>query len=329
MQISVFGSGRWGCSIALYCHTIGHKVTVHCSRESSYNFIKQNNYSSHLPDYKFPQDLQVINNSAPIPQSCQLAIFAIPTPFFRKYLENIKGLGKQILLTVNKGIEQKNFKTPPEILKEFFPDNVIAHLGGPCFPNALLKNGNPAAETLACEDQVISKKLQKELSSKWFRIYQSQDLKGTAFLGALKNIFAIIAGIIQGYQLGEEAMSILITRGIVEIKRIHETLNLPINSIYGLSGLGDLTLTCYSQSSSQNKNFGYQIGKGENLDSIIEKMQGKIAEGYYTTKAVFDIIQNNKINAPLIETLYRILYQKMPLNEALHNLITRPLQIEN
>lgn len=330
MNIVVCGSGRWGSAMACYCAKIGHQTSLICASNRSYQYIKKNGYSRYLPDFSLLPAIQIIAPETPIKSSIELVIFATPVPFFRSFLQKISGIQKtQILMTINKGIEQDSLLSPSDILAEFFPQNILAHLGGPCFPEGLLLDTKPAAETLACTQEEVGKKLQKELSSQWFRIYQNTDLRGVCFLGAMKNTFAIIAGIIEGKDLGEEALAILITRGIYEMKKICKILQIVETSLYGLSGLGDLVLTCYSRRNSQNKNFGVELGRGKSCKQIQQEWGGKVCEGYFTTKTLFQIIQKNKIESPLIEALYGVLYLDISIAHALDTLTTRPLKFES
>ncbi len=330
MNIVVSGSGRWGSAMACYCSQIGHQTSLVCSRKSSYQFIVKHQYSSHLKNFILPPQIQLLPPQAALPPDTELIIFATPIPFFREQLQTIKEVKKeQILMSINKGIEQTTLLFATDILAEFFPQNTLAHLGGPCFPEGLLLAGKPAAETLACQNKKIGKMLQLELSSLWFRIYQSTDLKGTCFLGAVKNTFAIIAGVIESKKLGEEALAILITRGIYEIKKLCRVLQITEASLYGLSGLGDLALTCYAQASSQNKNFGIQIGTGKSTKQIRQEWGGKICEGYFTTKALFQLAQKHQIDTPLIEAVYLVLYKNLSIEETLQALLARPLKFED
>jgi glycerol-3-phosphate dehydrogenase (NAD(P)+) len=330
MKIAVCGSGRWGAAMACYLAQIGHQVALICNRHSGYQFIKAKGYSRHLPQFRLASNIKILPSASPIDSDVELIIFAVPIPFFRSFLQKLQGTvqTKQILMSISKGIEQETLLLPADILKEFFPHNTLCHLGGPCFPEGLLLEGKPAAETLACSDEEIGRKLQAEFSSSWFRIYQSTDLRGVCFLGAIKNIFAIIAGIIEGKKLGEEALSILITRGIYEIKKICKVLQIVETSLYGLSGLGDLVLTCYSHRSSQNKNFGIELGKGKSCQQIRGELGEKICEGYFTTKTLFQIIKKHRIEAPLIAALYRVLYEEHSIEQTLHRLLARPLKSE-
>ena len=145
----------------------------------------------------------------------------------------------------------------------------------------------------------------------------------------MKNVFAIVAGIIQGCDLGEEAMSFFITRGMSEAKKLCQALKIEENTLYGLSGLGDVVLTCYSQKNSQNKNFGIQLGLGQRIEDTIKKMGDKVAEGYPTTEALYRLTEKYSIETPIIKTAYQTFYKGLPIQKALQILLNRPLKIED
>ena len=260
----------------------------------------------------------------------QAVILAVPVAFLRSVLERMPYLpSSTVIIGINKGIERESLQTVPEIVLEYFPNNPLAHLGGPCFPEGLLSDMTPAAETIACEDDELGKTLQKLFSSPGFRVYRSHDVLGVALLGALKNIYAIITGIAAGMGMYEEVTAVLVTRGLAEMKRFCTHMNIALDTLYGLSGLGDLALTCYSPNKSHNKNFGIRLGRGERVEEILNTMEGTIAEGYYTTKAVFDISKKEKIDLPLCQGLYQVIYENKSLKESLMELMTRPLKIED
>lgn len=329
-NITVLGAGRWGTAMAIYLSRKGLSVTLQCHLQSEYEQLRSTDIAPNLPGFScegrinFELDL---NTSL---QNVDLVVVAIPVAFMRGVLERIENLPKStIIVSINKGIERESLQTVPEIIKEYFADNPIAHLGGPCFPEGLLSDITPAAETLACEDEEMAAHLQKLFSSSSFRVYRSIDLKGVALLGALKNIYAIIAGIADGIGLYEEVISVIVTRGLSEMKRFCQHQGISLETLYGLSGLGDLALTCYSPKSSHNKNFGRRIGKGEKVEEILASMGGTIAEGYYTTKAMADISQKEGIDLPLCKGVYQVIYENMSLMDSMKELMNRPLKVED
>jgi len=329
-KITVLGAGRWGTAMAIFLSRKGLDVILQCHLQKEYDQLVKTDIAPNLPGFscdgkiKFEMDL---NRSV---SEAQIIIIAIPVAFMRSVLERIERIQSDtVLLSINKGIERESLKTVPEIVAEFFPDHSIAHLGGPCFPEGLLSASTPAAETLACEDEELGLRLQKMFSSPSFRVYRSFDVKGVALLGALKNIYAIIAGVADGLGMFEEVTSVLVTRGLAEMKRFCQHMDISLDTLYGLSGLGDLALTCYSPKSSHNKNFGKRLGRGELVTDILATMRGTIAEGYFTTKAVWEISQRYQIDLPLCDGIYQVIYENRSLSESLMSLMTRPLKVED
>ncbi|NQU64182.1 MAG: NAD(P)H-dependent glycerol-3-phosphate dehydrogenase [SAR324 cluster bacterium] len=329
-RITILGAGRWGTAMAIFLSRKGLDVTLQCHLKEEYEQLIKTDSAPNLPGFscggKIRFDLDLNRSIA----AAQIVIIAIPVAFMRNVLKQIEQLlPDAVLLSINKGIERESLKTVPEVVVEYFPNHSIAHLGGPCFPEGLLSETTPVAETLACENEELGLRLQKTFSSPSFRVYRSFDLKGVALLGALKNIYAIIAGVADGLGMCEEVTSVLVTRGLAEMKRFCQHMNISLDTLYGLSGLGDLALTCYSPKSSHNKNFGKRLGKGETVTEILATMGGTIAEGYFTTKAVWDISQKKQIDLPLCDGIYQVIYNNKSLIESLKSLMTRPLKVED
>ncbi|MBT4287143.1 MAG: NAD(P)H-dependent glycerol-3-phosphate dehydrogenase [Deltaproteobacteria bacterium] len=329
-RITVLGAGRWGTAMAIYLSRKNLDVTVQCHLKEEYQQLVDTGIAPNLPGYncegriKFEMDLE---NSI---VGAQLIIMAMPVAFLRSVLGRMGTISKDtVILSINKGIERETLQTVPTIIKEYFPNHVLAHLGGPCFPDGLLSKTTPVAETLACEDEKIGAQLQQLISSADFRVYGSRDVQGVATLGALKNVYAIIAGVADGFGMYEEVISVIVTRGLAEMKRYCQKMGFSLETLYGLSGLGDLALTCYSPANSHNKNFGIRLGKGEKTQQILDSMDGTIAEGYFTTKAVWDIANNMKIELPLCKMAYEVIYKGLSIEEGLQKLMRRPLKLED
>lgn len=329
-RITVLGAGRWGTAMAIYLSRKNLEVTIQCHLKEEYQQLVETDVAPNLSGYscdgkiKFEMDLEKSIHDA------QLVIVAMPVAFLRSVLDRIRHIPEDtVILSINKGIERETLQTVPAIIKDYFPNHVIGHLGGPCFPDGLLSKTTPVAETLACEDEEIGANLQQLFSSTDFRIYGSRDVQGVATLGALKNIYAIIAGIADGYGMFEEVISVIVTRGLAEMKRYCLKMGFSVETLYGLSGLGDLALTCYSPANSHNKNFGIRLGKGEKTQQILDSMDGTIAEGYFTTKAVWDIANKMNIELPLCKMAYEVIYKGLSIEAGLQKLMSRPLKIED
>ena len=329
-KVTVLGAGRWGTAMAIYLSRKGLDVTLQCHLPEEFEQLVKTGFAPNLPDFccegklKFEMDLNQAIGSA------NLVVVAMPVAFLRSVLEKIRKIPDgTYIVSINKGIERESLQTVPTIIKSFFPSHSIGHLGGPCFPEGLLSAETPAAETLACEEDTIGRTLQELFSTESFRVYRSRDLQGVATLGALKNVYAIIAGIAEGYGMAEEVISVLVTRGLAEMKRYCQKKQISWETLYGLSGLGDLALTCYSPKSSHNKNFGRRLGSGERVEQILSTMQGTIAEGYYTAKAVWNIAEKLGIDMPLCDMVYQVMYCQKSIKEGLSELMRRPLKLED
>lgn len=329
-NVSVLGAGRWGTAMAIYLSRQGLNVTLQCHLQSEYDQLVEKDIAPNLPNFSCDKKISFemdINKAA---ETADMIIVAIPVAFLRSTLKTIAHIPENaVIVSINKGIERETLKTVPEIIEEFFPKHNLAHLGGPCFPDGLLSDTTLVAETLACKDSDLGLELQKVFSTQSFRVYGSQDLKGVAVLGALKNVYAIIAGIAEGYGMYEEVISVIVTRGLAEMKRYCHKENISLETLYGLSGLGDLALTCYSPANSHNKNFGLKMGQGMTTQEIIDSMNGTVAEGYYTTKAIYDISQKLDIELPLCTMAYQAIYKGKPIKECLQELMSRPLKLED
>ncbi|MDH5561353.1 MAG: NAD(P)-dependent glycerol-3-phosphate dehydrogenase [Deltaproteobacteria bacterium] len=329
-NITVLGSGRWGTAMAIYLSRKDFKVTLQCHFKNEYEQLIKTDRAPNLPNYSCDKKISFVIDFNEALRDADMLVISTPVAFLRGVLEKISSLKKEtVIVSINKGIENESLLTVPEIIRSYLPGQPLAHLGGPCFPEGLLSDKSPAAETIACEDEELAKQLQDLFSTPQFRVYRSHDLKGVAILGAIKNIYAIAAGIAEGFGMFEEATAVLVTRGLAEMKRFCQVMGISQDTLYGLSGLGDLALTCYSMKSSHNKNFGKRLGSGESLKVILETMEGKIAEGYYTTKALWEISRKKEIELPLCNMVYQVIYQNKPIKEGLLELMNRPLKVED
>ena len=329
-RVTVLGSGRWGTAMAIFLSRRDCKVTLQCHLESEYKQLSSKGRAPNLPGFDCEGKITFKLDLNEAIAGANLLVISTPVPFLRSVLKQITYLDPStIIVTINKGIERETLQTVPEIVAEQFPKQRIAHLGGPCFPDGLLSNTTPVAETLACKDKELGIELQKLFSTKFFRVYLSSDLKGVAIMGALKNIYALVAGITDGMGMFEEVVSVIVTRGLSEMKRLCQMMNVSTDTLYGLSGLGDLVLTCYSQKSSHNKNFGRMLGQGKTVNEVLAEMGNSIAEGYFTTKAVWEISKQGNIDLPICRTAYQVLYEEKPIKEGMLELMNRPLKVED
>ena len=308
----------------------GLEVRLWCFLEAEAKAIRETGFAPNLPQFSTQGKVVPFTDPVQALAVVDLVVISTPVPFLRNLLQTLPPLPPGcVVLSINKGIEREQLQTVPEILAEYLPQHPLAHLGGPCFPEGLLSEVSPAAETLACTDLELGRALQHLFAGPGFRVYLSNQLRGVALLGALKNIYAILAGIGDGQGMTEEALAVLITRALAEMRRFCEKLEIPLETLYGLSGLGDLVLTCYSPGSSHNKNLGRRLGQGETIENILGSMSGQIAEGYYTTKAAWELAQKLGLEMPMCKAAYGLLYEGHSIQEALGALMDRPLKQED
>ncbi len=326
-NITIIGAGRWGSSIAIHLLRKNFSVTIQTRSTKTYRFLVENSESPYLPGMTFKGDVKYELDINKALNNCEMAILSVRVPYIKDIMSKMDNISDNIIFVcVSKGLG-KNFRTVPAMVSEKIPNNKIALLSGPCFPNAMISGTTPISEVLACKDLPLSTALQSLFSTSMFRVYKSQDVEGVAVLGSLKNIFALSAGIVRGLQYEEETLAVLVTKGFAEIHRICQRLDIPSSTLYGVSGLGDMLLTCYSLN-SHNGNFGYRLGMGQPMKELLSAWEGPLPEGYFTTSAVYEFGKINNLKLPLINTIYEILYKSLPVKTAVNDLMTRPLGVE-
>ncbi|MDQ2918789.1 MAG: NAD(P)-dependent glycerol-3-phosphate dehydrogenase, partial [Verrucomicrobiota bacterium] len=259
--------------------------------------------------------------------SADLIVFVTPSTALRSVAQEIKNslTSSSILLSCTKGIEHGTGLRMSEILVEFFPQNTIAVLSGPNLA-AEISRELPTATVLGCRDAECAQELQQYLGSPRFRIYSSDETVGIELGGALKNVFAIAAGISDGFGLGDNSKAALVTRGLAELLRLGTAMGGQARTFYGLSGAGDLIATCFSQL-SRNRRVGEKLGQGHSLDQIVASTK-TVAEGVPTTKSAFECARRLGIETPIIDQIFNILYQNKKPAEALEELLARDQKSE-
>ncbi|OGC04951.1 hypothetical protein A2276_03235 [candidate division WOR-1 bacterium RIFOXYA12_FULL_43_27] len=284
-KIAVIGAGAWGTSLATLFAENGHTVTLWAYEEF---------------DFPLPRSVEVVSDLQTACLDKELIVFVVPTQFTRQTIKKIKTIPqKTLLLSASKGIEIDSLKRPSQIIGEHF-NRKVAVLSGPNLAVEIAQ-GLPAATV------VTSKVIQRLLNSQRFRVYTGNDVIGVELGGALKNIIAIAAGICDGLKLGENARAALLIRGISEITRLGKKLGAKENTFYGLSGMGDLILTCGS-SKSRNHEVGRRISGGEKMEEIVKSMS-QVAEGIPTSKAVYKLARKLKLEMPISSGVYSVLYE--------------------
>lgn len=328
-RIVVLGSGAWGTAIALtLCRRGGHEVTLWAhSKEEARAIESARENTLFLPGFPLPSDLTVTADIEPIATS-QIVVSVIPSEFLRSTLKRINGQihNGQFIVSATKGVEKGTHLRMTQVISEVLePAGILVSIGAFSGPSFALEvaQGQPTAVTVAFSDPQVAQFIQQEFSSEALRIYTSTDVIGVELGGALKNVIAIAAGVAVGMGLGHNSTAALITRGIAEITRLAVACGGRRETLAGLSGVGDLVLTC-TGSLSRNRTVGHALGQGRKLPEILESLGGKVAEGVLTTKAALGLAREHKIEMPITEQMELILEEGKDPREAIRELMLRP-----
>ena len=326
-NVTVIGAGSFGTALAMVLEQAGNKVQIWAREEEIANRINEDHINpSYLNDIQLSEDIVAYNNIEQCLQAQDMVVFATPSHALREVAKKIKPCldGHEILVTVAKGIENDTFKTMSQVLIEVmdgttYEDN-IGVLYGPSHAEEVGKL-RPTTVVAAAYSTRTAKIIQETFLTPMFRVYVNNDVIGVEIGGSVKNIMAIAAGIVDGAELGDNAKAALITRGLHEMKRMGQMLGAHSDTFSGLTGMGDLIVTCTS-SHSRNRSVGFRIGQGEKLDDIINSMN-MVAEGVKTTKSVKDWAEKNNVEMPITQAVYSVLFENMDPRDALYKLMTR------
>ena len=328
-RIVVLGSGAWGTAIALALHRRGgHQITLwsHSADEAGQIAAAGDNVLF-LPGFPIPRDIAITSSDAAVAEA-HIIVSVIPSEFLRPTLTRLrkKMHNGQFVVSATKGVETGTFLRMTEVLSEILePAGLLLSIGALSGPSFALEvaQGQPTAVTVAFSDPEIADFFQQEFSSETLRLYTSTDVIGVELGGALKNVIAIAAGVAAGMGLGYNSAAALMTRGIAEITRLAVACGGRRETLAGLSGVGDLVLTC-TGSLSRNRAVGQGLGQGRGLPEILESLGGKVAEGVLTTRAALGLARRHNIEMPITEQMEQILDKGKDPREAIKDLMLRP-----
>lgn len=322
-RIAILGAGNWGTALAVLWGNAEVPVTLWGRNEAHVERLRNaRENADYLPGISFPKSLSVTARMEDCADASSI-LFVVPSVALRGTASQLRAIlpNKQaVLMSCTKGLEHGTGMRMTEILREAFPDNPIAVLSGPNLADEVSKQF-PTATVLGCEDLSVAKALQDQLGTSRFRIYTSNEVTGIELGGALKNIFAIAAGVVDGLGIGDNAKAALITRSLAELVRFGTAMGGNAHTFYGLSGAGDLMVTCYSDS-SRNHTVGKRLGRGETIDQINSSMK-MVAEGIPTARSAFECARKLKIDTPVIDQVYAMLYQSRKPLDSLQELLQR------
>ncbi|SHE65457.1 glycerol 3-phosphate dehydrogenase (NAD(P)+) [Marinitoga hydrogenitolerans DSM 16785] len=327
MNIGIIGAGSWGTAISKILLNNGHTVRIWTRDTNVYESLTNGENPYYLPGISIPKTIIPSIDLKDVVVNSKLIVLAIPTQAVREVAKQIKSYYQnQIIVNLAKGLEINSQKRISEILSEVLGNVKYVILSGPSHAEEVARD-IPTSVVAASENKNLAKITQETFSNVSFRVYTNDDVIGVELGGSIKNVIAISAGIIDGIGGWDNSKAALITRGLAEIIRYGKKKGAKKETFMGLAGLGDLIVTCNSLH-SRNRYVGEMIGRGKKLNEIIENMN-MVAEGIYTVKALYDEIKALKVEMPIIEKTYEVLYLNKDPRKAIHELMMRELKDEN
>lgn len=326
-KISVIGAGAWGTALAQLTANTGKPVTLWARDDALAREINASGVNeTYLGDIPLSKNLKA---TSALPEALESDIILMVTPAqaMRRILQDMKPhiRATHRLVLCAKGIELGSEKLMSDVANDVLPHTPVAILTGPNFAHEIAA-GKPAATTLACRNEEIAKTLQNAISSPHFRAYITDDIIGAQIAGALKNVIAIACGAVHGMGMGESARASLVTRGMAEIARLGCAMGAHHETFLGLSGMGDMMLTCSSEK-SRNFSLGYALGRGQSFDEVM-KNRRNVTEGVHTAKAAIDLAARHCVDMPVSLAVHKCVNLGVSLDEAMHEMLNRPVGYE-
>lgn len=328
-KIGMIGAGSWGIALAVLLHKNGHDVTVWSALSDEIDMLeKEHEYKDKLPGVILPMDMHFTKELAQAVNGKDLLVLAVPSAFTRATAHSMKELVHegQLIVNVAKGIEEKTLMTLSEIIEEEIPQAVVAVLSGPSHAEEVGR-GIPTTIVVGAKKRAVAETIQNIFMSQVFRVYISPDVLGIELGAALKNVVALAAGIADGLGYGDNTKAALITRGIAEIARLGMAMGGKLETFSGLSGIGDLIVTCASMH-SRNRRAGILIGQGHTMEEAMDEVK-MVVEGVYSAKAAMGLAEKYQVQLPIIEQVNEILFAHKPADEAVKELMLRDKKVEN
>ena len=326
--IGVIGAGTWGTALAILLHGNGHQVTIWSALEKEVEELNATRVHRNLPKVKIPAEICVTGKLENAMADKDLLVLAVPSVFVRQTAHQMKAYLRpgQIVVNVAKGIEEGTLKTLTEIIEEELPEVNVAALSGPSHAEEV-SCGLPTTCVAGAHKRHVAEYVQSIFMSRVFRVYTSPDLKGIELGGALKNVIALAAGMADGLGFGDNTKAALITRGIAEIARLGTRMGGRAETFAGLTGIGDLIVTCASMH-SRNRRAGILMGRGYTMDEAMTEVN-MVVEGVHSAKAALALSRQYKVSMPIVEQVNAILFDGKSARESVTELMLRDKRIEN
>lgn len=326
-RIAVIGAGSWGSALASLLCKNGHEVILWSHRESQVEEMKKTGVNDKLPGLKLPEGLKFTADLEAAVKDKDLLVLAVPSVAERETAGKLKDFlpEGQRIITVSKGIEDGTFYTQTEIVEEELPFANVGVLSGPSHAEEVIL-GLPTLVVIGAKDEAFAKDAQRIFANEDFRVYTSDDVLGIEIGASLKNVMALAAGMSDGLGYGDNAKAALITRGIREMEKLAVAMGGNPDTLGGLTGVGDLIVTCQSQH-SRNRKAGYYIGQGMQPEEAYKKVK-MVVEGAYSAKAALGLGEKYHVDLPIIRGVNEVLFEGKNVREAVRELMNRSLKPE-
>lgn len=327
-KAGIIGAGSWGTALAMLLHKNGHEVTVWSVIEAEIAMLKkEHEHKEKLPGVKLPEDMVFTTDLRAAVEGRDVLVLAVPSPYTRSTARMLKEYAEpgQRIVNVAKGIEEGTLMTLSQIVEEEVPQAEAAVLSGPSHAEEVSR-GIPTTIVVGAGKKETAEYLQNLFMNDVFRVYTSSDVLGIELGGALKNVVALAAGIADGLGYGDNTKAALITRGIAEIARLGVTMGAKFETFCGLTGIGDLIVTCASMH-SRNRRAGILIGQGKTMEEAMKEVK-MVVEGVYSAKAAMGLAVKYGVQLPIIEQVNAVLFENKPADEAVKDLMLRDKKIE-
>lgn len=328
-NVGIIGAGSWGTALAVLLHNNGNQVTIWSAIEAEIQMLQEEHeQKDKLPGVKLPEDMIFTTDLEKAIRGMDVIVLAVPSPFTRSTSAKMAPFVApgQRIVNVAKGIEENTLMTLSEIIEQEIPQAEVAVLSGPSHAEEVGK-GIPTTIVVGSRKKETAEYLQSLFMSEVFRVYISSDILGIELGAALKNVVALAAGIADGLGYGDNTKAALITRGIAEIARLGIHMGGRMETFYGLTGIGDLIVTCASMH-SRNRRAGILIGKGATMDEAMAEVK-MVVEGVYSAKAGLALARKYQVSMPIIEQVNKILFEGAPAAAAVRELMVRDKKVEN
>lgn len=326
-KISILGGGSWGIALAVLLHKNGHEITVWSALEPEIEMLRSTHEHKMLPGVKLPEDMRFTTDDEEAVKGRDLLVMAVASSYTRQTAKRLSTyvVQGQKIVNVAKGIEDHTLMTLSEIVEQEIPGADVAVLSGPSHAEEVSR-GIPTTIVVGATTRETAEYLQNLFMNDVFRVYTSSDVLGMELGGALKNVVALAAGIADGLGYGDNTKAALITRGITEISRLGTAMGARFETFCGLTGIGDLIVTCASMH-SRNRRAGILIGQGKTMEEAMAEVQ-MVVEGVYSAKAAMGLSEKYHVQLPIIEQVNKVLFEGKTASEAVKDLMLRDKKIE-